>query len=114
MSKRHTTIHANSTPKKSADNVTSFPLSATAQEQFQAPALTHGASAPSHPQTDSKVPANIDPILESKLESLKRKQRADAFLNTINADQTIQIMYWVEELESLAEVHRRVHAPPPD
>jgi hypothetical protein len=55
-----------------------------------------------------------DPFLKIKIESIKRKQRAHAWSNSLTPDQAYQIAAWMEEIDNLSEVFRRVTAPPPD
>jgi hypothetical protein len=72
---------------------------------------TSAAVAASAPITPPSPP---DPFLKIKIESLKRKQRADSFCHSITNEQGYQIAAWMEEIDNLSEVYRRVTAPPPD
>src|SRR5687767_1229218 len=70
-----------------------------------APALAQSPSAPSDPP--------IDPITLSKIESLRRKQRADAFLQTLSDAESDRLFTWFEEFHDLGQVFQLVTAPPP-
>ena len=118
--------------KKSAQincavDVTSFPGQQTAEPQSSAPhsipaapctspnsALPAVTSAESAVARTTDSAAAPDPFLKIKVESLKRKQRANAWCNSLTPDHAYQIAGWMEEIDNLSEVHRRITAPPPD
>jgi hypothetical protein len=107
-----------------AVNVTSFPGQHTAEPQSAyVPIATSATPDPALPAitseqtavartTDSAAPP--DPFLKIKVESLKRKQRANAWCHSLTPDHAYQIAAWMEEIDNLSEVHRRITAPPPD
>jgi hypothetical protein len=114
----------NSFPAKNSceDNRTKL-SGTTAQTPSPAPLLPTGPE-PVAPGTSTAVapaaaapltpPPAPDPFLKIKIESLKRKQRADSFCHSVTPDQAYQIAAWMEEIDNLSEVHRRVSAPLPE
>lgn len=108
---------------KYADNVTN-PLSIRTlvddgHQNPNLPALSGAQSTllakiGSGPTSTDLTPSPEERFLKFKIDSLKRKQRGDAFFNSLNDEQSIQLIRWLTEIEKLTDVHDRVQAPPPE
>ncbi|HEX7861071.1 MAG TPA: hypothetical protein VF773_12130 [Verrucomicrobiae bacterium] len=86
----------------SSSQPTSIQPHAPAQVPSTLPAFAPAASAP-------------DLYLQIKVDSLKEKQRANSFFNSLDSDQCSKLINWFSELENNpTEIWRRVQAPPPE
>ncbi len=118
------------TPLACADNVTEFPpgsspfsshpqISESPSTALQPalPSVSHPSISPPAPfqtPTVPSAPPAPDRFLQIKIESLKAKQRADSFFNSLDPNQAYKLTKWILEIDSLAEVLRQVTPPPPD
>ncbi|HEX7861542.1 MAG TPA: hypothetical protein VF773_14500 [Verrucomicrobiae bacterium] len=65
-----------------------------------------------HPSAD---PSTSDPFLQIRINSLKEKQRADSFFNSLTPEQAIKFIDWIRNHEDdVNEIWRRVKAPAPE
>jgi hypothetical protein len=66
------------------------------------------------PVFSAAAPENQEAILDSRIDSIARRQRADSFLRSLTPEQARQVYTWVRELDSINEVQSRITAPPPE
>src|SRR5688572_6140423 len=93
------------------------------------PAFTSGNSAPPASATQSvsvpvsNIPSNaapahpiepVDRVTAWRIESLKRKQRADSFYNSLSDEESTKLFAWMDELKDICDIHQRIAAPPPE
>jgi hypothetical protein len=108
-----------------AVNVTSFSGQHTAEPPPVYPVLTATSATPNPAlptitSAETAVARTVDsaaapdPFLKIKIDSLKRKQRADAWVNSLTREQCYQIASWMEEMDNLSEVFRRITSPAPE
>ncbi|MGZ8939055.1 MAG: hypothetical protein ACXW32_07580 [Limisphaerales bacterium] len=59
-------------------------------------------------------PSVADRLRQSRIESLKRKQRSDAFIHSLTSEQTSKLIDWIDQFPDLGLVYQRVTAPKPE
>ena len=72
-------------------------------------------SLPSALEATTEPPSNtnLDLVTKSKIESLKRKQRADSFFNSLTDEQAEKVFHWMNTIENVCEIQDLITAPPP-
>lgn len=105
----------NNQPDRSAVNVTSALAPVLTNECSISP-IPLAPAVPTGPIAHSHIPQRpaVDPFMKSRVESLRRKQRSDTFLNSLSLDQALALMDWMSETENLADVLKRIQAKPPN
>ena len=79
------------------------------------PAQTSQPPEPSKPRHFSAAtPDNQDAMLDSRIESIARRQRAHSFINSITPEQARQVHTIIQECEHIHDAHARITAPPPE
>ena len=91
-------------------------LPAFAPESLALPTLTtHCAPAPVANSDVDRAPSDpIDHITAWRIESLKRKQRADSFYNSLSSDEGAKLFAWMNELKHVCDIQERIASPPPE
>ena len=72
------------------------------------PLATH---APNSRATSTDILALIE---RNRIESLKRKQRSDSFLNRLTRDQLTKVLEWFDDDHDIVEVHHHITSPEPE
>jgi hypothetical protein len=67
-----------------------------------------------NPSADSAAASHQPAASPHMLESLRKLQRADAFFKKLTDDQQDTFLQWLNEMDDIGALHRRVNAPPPE
>ena len=101
------TIHTQNTQIDPNTNVTGVP----GRRPNPLPPPAPGPQPP--PPQPPQPPQTVDPTRQWRIDFIKRKQRALAFFNKLNATQQTTLCQWFDQL-SVPEIRKRILAPPPE
>lgn len=83
-----------------------------------APPSLAADAVPAPVQHNTIAPAQsahpIDPVTAWRIESLKRRQRADSFFNSLSDDESNKLIAWLNDIDCLFDIRTRIVAPPPE
>src|SRR5687768_13572263 len=100
------------------DHVNQNSAAPASDESVPAPCTDAPSLLPSVPSADSistKTPANTLTALErARIESLKRKQRSNSFMQKLSHEQIAKIIEWFQDEEDVGIVHHNITAPAPE
>src|SRR5687768_1628387 len=98
-------LNQNSAPPASAESV---PTPCT----DKLPALP--TADPAYAISTTTAPSPLTPAERSRIESLKRKQRSDSFMQKLSHEQIAKIIEWFQDEEDIGTVHHNITAPAPE
>src|SRR5688572_9193348 len=69
---------------------------------------------PTYAISTTTAPSPLTPAERSRIESLKRKQRSDSFMQKLSHEQIAKIIEWFQDEEDVGIVHHNITAPAPE